>query len=46
LGYLIPYNGGKVIDPLTTLLIMENEREDPRVDKALDEMLEEYVYLC
>jgi hypothetical protein len=44
LGYLIPYNGGKVIDPLTTSLIMENEREDPRVDKALDEMLEENVW--
>jgi hypothetical protein len=44
LGYLIPYNGGKVIDPLTTLLLMENEREDPRVDKALDEMLEENVW--
>jgi hypothetical protein len=44
LGYLIPYNDGKVIDPLTTLLILENEREDPRVDKALDEMLEEYVW--
>jgi hypothetical protein len=44
LGYLIPYKGGKVIDPLTTLLIMENEREEPRVDKALDEMLEEYVW--
>jgi hypothetical protein len=44
LGYLIPYKDGKVIDPLTTLLIMENEREEPRVDKALDEMLEEYVW--
>jgi hypothetical protein len=44
LGYFIPYKGGKVIDPLTTLLIMENEREEPRVDKALDEMLEEYVW--
>jgi hypothetical protein len=44
LGYLIPYKDGKVIDPLTTLLIMENEREEPRVDRALDEMLEEYVW--
>jgi hypothetical protein len=44
LGYLIPYKDGKVIDPLTTLLIMEHEREEPRVDKALDEMLEEYVW--
>jgi hypothetical protein len=44
LGYLIPYKDGKVIDPLTTLLIVENEREEPRVDKALDEMLEEYVW--
>jgi hypothetical protein len=44
LGYLIPYKDGKAVDPLTTLLIMENGREEPRVDKALDEMLEEYVW--
>jgi hypothetical protein len=44
LGYLIPCNAGKVIDPLTTLLIMETGREDPRVDKALDEMLEGVCY--
>jgi hypothetical protein len=44
LGYLIPYNDGKVIDPLTTLLSMESQRKDPRVDKAIDEMLEEYVW--
>jgi hypothetical protein len=44
LGYLIPYKDGKVIDPLTTLLSMESQRKDPRVDKAIDEMLEEYVW--
>jgi hypothetical protein len=44
LGYLIPYKGGNVIDPLTTLLIMDEQREEPRIDMALDEMLEEYVW--
>jgi hypothetical protein len=44
LGYLIPYKSGNVIDPLTTLLIMDEEREEPRIDMALDEMLEEYVW--
>jgi hypothetical protein len=42
LGYLIPYKN--VIDPLTTLLIMDKEKEEPRIDIALDEMLEEYVW--
>lgn len=44
LGYLIPYLNGRTIDPLTLSLIMEKEREDPRVDMALDRMLEEYVW--
>jgi hypothetical protein len=44
LGYLIPFKDGTVIDPLTILLITEELRDDPRVDKALDEMLEEYVW--
>jgi hypothetical protein len=44
LGYAIPFRKGTVIDPLTTMLIMEDERRDPRVDKAIDEMLERYVW--
>lgn len=44
LGYVINYRGGRAVDPLTLCLLMEKEREDPRVDKALDEMLEEYVW--
>jgi hypothetical protein len=44
LGYQILYKDGRTIDPLTTLLIMEREKEEPRVDMALDRMLEEYVW--
>jgi hypothetical protein len=44
LGYLIPYNNGTTIDPLTTSLILAPERSDPRLDQALDAMLEEYVW--
>jgi hypothetical protein len=44
LGYQILYKDGRTIDPLTTLLIMERGKEDPRVDMALDRMLEEYVW--
>lgn len=44
LGYMIPFKNGKVIDPLTILLIMEDKKEDPRVDMALEEMLEVYVW--
>jgi hypothetical protein len=44
LGYLIPYNNATTIDPLTTSLILAPERSDPRLDQALDAMLEEYVW--
>lgn len=44
LGYIIDYKGLGVIDPLTVFMLMEKEREEPRVDKALEEMLEEYVW--
>lgn len=43
LGYMIPYKKG-VIDPLTVMMLMQSEMEEPRVDKAVDEMLEEYVW--
>jgi hypothetical protein len=29
---------------MTTLLIMDEKREEPRIDMALDEMPEEYVW--
>ena len=44
LGYLIPFQEGRVVDPLTISLIMEGEREEPRVSMALETMLEEYVW--
>lgn len=44
LGYTIDYKDMGIIDPLTVYLLMEKEKEEPRVEKALDEMLEEYVW--
>lgn len=45
LGYIIPFRDGKAIDPLSAaLLISEDERQDERVEMAVDEMLEEYVW--
>lgn len=44
LGYVIDYENGAVIDPLTVLMLMEDAKEEPRIDKALEEMLEEYVW--
>ena len=45
LGYKILYDRGYAVDPLTTVLtISEEERADPRVSMAIDEMLEEYVW--
>lgn len=43
LGYCIPFKDGEVIDPLTVYLLLKKE-EDPRVEIALEEMLEEYVW--
>jgi hypothetical protein len=45
LGYQILFEGGEAVDPLTTVLtISEEERFDPRVSMAIDEMLERYVW--
>lgn len=44
-GYWIPFAEGKAIDPLSTVLSLdEDERADPRVSMAIDEMLEKYVW--
>lgn len=43
LGYCIPFKDGEVIDPLTVYLLLKKE-EDPRVEIALEEMLEEYAW--
>lgn len=45
LGYSIVFGDGKAVDPLTVaLMITDNEKNDPRVSMAIDEMLEEYVW--
>lgn len=44
LGYIIYYNEKQLVDPLTVLMLLEKEMEDPRVEMAIDEMLEEYVW--
>ena len=45
LGYHIPFEDGTAIDPLTVVLsIGEEDTADPRVGKAIDEMLEEHVW--
>jgi hypothetical protein len=44
LGYIIPFKDGGTIDPLTTLMSMDEEAQDPRVDQAINQMLEEYVW--
>lgn len=45
LGYYIPFRDTNAVDPLTvSLLISDEEKEDPRISMAIDEMLEEYVW--
>lgn len=46
LGYVIKFNKNQVIDPLSVaLMITDSELSDPRVSKAVDEMLEAEVWL-
>lgn len=45
LGYIISFGDGKAIDPLSAaLLLTESDKQDERVEVAVDEMLEEYVW--
>ena len=45
LGYRILFGDGDAVDPLTVVLsISDEEKSDPRVSMAIDEMLEEYVW--
>ena len=45
LGYMIRFNNDQVIDPLSVaLMITDSELNDPRVSKAVDEMLEAEVW--
>ena len=43
LGYFIPFRQGKVIDPLSIYILLK-DMDDPRIETALEEMLEEYVW--
>lgn len=46
LGYQISFGNGAAVDPLTAALcISEEDKDDPRVSMAIDEMLEKYVWL-
>jgi len=44
-GYHIDFGAGKAIDPLSLVLsLRDEEKEDPRISLAVDEMLERYVW--
>lgn len=44
-GYMIPFGNGQAADPLSVaLMLTDEEMDDPRVSKAVDEMLEEEVW--
>ncbi|MCD8069537.1 MAG: helix-turn-helix domain-containing protein, partial [Lachnospiraceae bacterium] len=44
-GYLLPFDKGNAVDPLSlTLMLSEEELEDPRVESCVNEMLEELVW--
>lgn len=44
--YVIPFHNGQTIDPLSAILMLsEADREDPRVEMAIDEMLKEKIWL-
>lgn len=44
MGYMISYEGTNRIDPLSVMMVMQNEMDDPRVEIAITEMLEKYVW--
>lgn len=45
IGYYIEFAEGKAMDPLSIALsLSDEEKEDPRVSMAVDEMLEKYVW--
>ena len=45
LGYMLFYKAGNIMDPLSLQLsLLEEEKEDYRIGKAVKEMLEEYVW--
>lgn len=45
LGYSIEFGDGKAVDPLTVLMLLtEEEKKEPRVEKAIHKMLEDFVW--
>lgn len=45
MAYLIPYGDKRAVDPLSAILsITDEEKSDPRVEEALDKILEEILY--
>ncbi len=45
IGYQIDFGGGIAIDPLSLVLSLSNEeKEEPRISLAVDEMLERYAW--
>lgn len=45
IGYQIDFEKAEAIDPLSLVLsLTEDEKEDPRISMAVDEMLERYVW--
>ena len=45
LGYEIPFSAGAAMDPLSVaLMLTEEELDDPRVEKSVEEMLEDNVW--
>ena len=45
LGYCVPYENNTAVDPLTVILsLSEEEKDDPRINIAIDEMLEEHLW--
>ena len=45
MGYILLFEKGNVIDPLSlTLILSEEEMKDPRVESSVNEMLEEFVW--
>ena len=44
-GYILPFGENKAVDPLSlTLMLSEEEIDDPRVESCVEEMLEELVW--
>ena len=45
IGYQIDFGVGMAIDPLSLVLsLSDEEKDEPRISMAVDEMLERYVW--